>query len=243
MNRSLLLAAFLFSPPSRASPMSCSEAISLSSRLGGSMDVSDLLDEACAGEAPQLTLRQTGTAPAADTRCIAQAIGVSALPAQAMLSVLRRPDPACPDLTATLRRPLDGSNLTVRHQTSGYGYRNHPILKRRKLHTGIDFRASQGEAIPAHAAGQVVRAGRRSGYGLAVELAHPSGHTTLYAHLSRIEVAEGDIVLRGQRLGLAGSTGMSTGPHLHFEVRQGGRPIDPSSFIRAPHRLEKGGRR
>lgn len=120
-------------------------------------------------------------------------------------------------------RPVNGP------VTSGYGYRHHPILKRSKLHTGIDFGARTGTPIVASAAGTVISAGYRGGYGYTVLIDHGSGLSTLYGHCSRIFVKSGARVSQGQRIAAVGSTGLSTGPHLHFEIRVNGKPVNPSS--------------
>jgi len=114
--------------------------------------------------------------------------------------------------------------------TSGYGYRTHPIYHVRKLHTGIDIAASYGASIHAAAGGTVVFAGRWGGYGNCVIIDHGGGLATLYGHCSSISVSEGQEVRQGQTIAAVGSTGLSTGPHLHFETRRNGRPVDPSGF-------------
>lgn len=111
--------------------------------------------------------------------------------------------------------------------TSGFGYRFHPILKRRKLHTGIDFGGPVGSPIVAAASGVVISAGYHGGYGNAVIIDHGGGISTLYGHCSRVFVQSGQRVSAGQRIAAVGSTGLSTGPHLHFEVRKNGTPINP----------------
>jgi murein DD-endopeptidase MepM/ murein hydrolase activator NlpD len=113
---------------------------------------------------------------------------------------------------------------------SGYGYRTHPISGKRKLHAGIDIAAPTGQKIVAATDGLVLSAGWRGGYGLAVVIDHGGGVATLYAHQSRLGVAEGDIVASGQTIGYIGTTGYSTGPHLHFEVRVDGTPVDPMDW-------------
>ncbi len=95
-------------------------------------------------------------------------------------------------------------------------------------HQGVDIAAPQGTAVYVAAEGSVLRAGYdAAGYGRFVEIRHPNGMTTLYGHLSRLDVASGDRLSAGERIGLVGSTGRSTGPHLHFEVRRGDRQINP----------------
>ncbi len=111
--------------------------------------------------------------------------------------------------------------------TSGFGYRMHPILQRVKFHTGVDISAPNGTPILAAADGVVIMAGWRRGYGNTVVIDHGGGVSTLYAHCSSIECSIGQIVKRGQKIARVGSTGFSTGPHLHFERRENGTPINP----------------
>jgi len=115
--------------------------------------------------------------------------------------------------------------------TSGFGYRIHPIFKVRKLHTGINLQASMGDPIKAAAAGTVVFVGWRGGYGKCTIIDHGGGLATLYAHQSTILVSVGQVVKRGAVIGKVGSTGYSTGPHLHFEVRVNGTPVDPMGYL------------
>ena len=115
---------------------------------------------------------------------------------------------------------------------SGFGYRIHPIYKRLRMHTGVDFAAPTGTPIYATGNGVIVRAARdHSGYGLMVEIDHGFGYRTLYAHLSKISVRVGQRVSRGEVLGLVGSTGLSVGPHLHYEVIRNGRTVNPVSYF------------
>lgn len=109
--------------------------------------------------------------------------------------------------------------------------RYHPILHENRPHEGIDITAAFGTPIVAPAAGRVVKVGWENGYGLMVELDHGYGLQTKYAHMSRTAVQVGEMVKRGDRLGFVGSTGLSTGPHLHYEVIVNGRPVDPLKYI------------
>ncbi len=111
--------------------------------------------------------------------------------------------------------------------TSGFGLRYHPILHFARMHSGIDFGASWGSPIVAAADGQVIAAGWSGGYGGQVQVAHASGIVTTYSHMSGIAASAGEPVRQGQVIGYVGSTGLSTGPHLHFEVRMNGRAVDP----------------
>lgn len=119
---------------------------------------------------------------------------------------------------------------TAGRVTSGFGWRTHPVYRTRRLHAGIDIPAPTGQGIVAAADGVIVSAGWRGGYGNAVVIAHSDGLATLYAHQSRLAVRAGQRVRRGQVIGAVGSTGLSTGPHLHFEVRVNGVPRDPMRY-------------
>ena len=111
--------------------------------------------------------------------------------------------------------------------TSGFGMRFHPILRRSRLHSGVDFGVGHGNPIYAVADGVVVFSGRMRGYGNVVVIDHGGGVSTLYAHCSALLVGDGASVKQGQNIARVGSTGMSTGPHLHFEVRKNGAPVNP----------------
>lgn len=115
--------------------------------------------------------------------------------------------------------------------TSPYGYRIHPIFGTMRFHTGIDIGAYAGTSILAADSGVVVEANWIGGYGNTVMIDHGGGYSTLYAHSSKIYVRPGQIVRQGQPIAAVGSTGNSTGPHLHFEVRINGEPVDPLGFI------------
>lgn len=115
--------------------------------------------------------------------------------------------------------------------TSRFGFRTHPIFGTRRLHAGVDFRGATGTPVLAAAAGTVVFAGPRSGYGNAVIIDHGGALATLYAHQNRLSVATGAKVAAGQAVGTVGSTGFSTGPHLHFEARLNGTPVDPLNYL------------
>ena len=116
--------------------------------------------------------------------------------------------------------------------SSSFGYRTHPIFKRRIFHAGIDFAAPSGRKIIAADRGTVIFSGWWGGYGKATILDHGNNITTVYAHQSRIVTKKGQQVEKGQLIGYVGSTGYSTGPHLHFEVRKNGTPINPSTYFK-----------
>jgi len=115
--------------------------------------------------------------------------------------------------------------------TSPFGMRNHPIEKVFKAHQGVDINASKGDPIYAAAAGIVEFAGYSKGYGYNVKIDHQNGFRTIYGHSSKLLVKKGDKVAKGQKIALVGSTGNSTGPHLHFEIRIGNTPVDPTEYL------------
>src|SRR5207244_13313636 len=122
--------------------------------------------------------------------------------------------------------PIPGAPIT-----SGFGPRVHPIYGDVRMHTGIDFGAGYGTPIHAAADGVVMSAGALGGYGNATVIDHGNGLATLYAHQSGMLVAPGQRVSRGQVIGYVGCTGLCTGPHLHFEVRVRGTPVDPMQYL------------
>lgn len=115
--------------------------------------------------------------------------------------------------------------------TSNFGLRRHPISGRRSMHKGIDIAGKHGADIVTMADGLVIFSGRKTGYGKIVEIRHPDGLETRYAHNSQNLVNEGDLVTKGQVIAKLGSTGRSTGPHVHFEVRREGKALDPMRFL------------
>lgn len=115
--------------------------------------------------------------------------------------------------------------------TSEFGMRRHPIARRFKMHNGIDIASPVGTPIKAPADGKVVFAGRSGGYGNMLIVQHGYGVTTMYAHLNKFHVKEGQIVKRGDTIGEVGTSGYSTGPHLHYEVQVDGIPTDPLAFL------------
>lgn len=121
--------------------------------------------------------------------------------------------------------------------SSRFGVRLDPFLKRPALHAGIDYPAPTGTTVAASASGTVRHAGRRGGYGLMVEIDHGGGYVTRYAHLSAIGVVRGQSLAAGETIGQVGSTGRSTGPHLHYEVHRNGKATDPTRYVEAGARL------
>jgi murein DD-endopeptidase MepM/ murein hydrolase activator NlpD len=132
-----------------------------------------------------------------------------------------------------VRKPVVGEV----DMSSPFGMRMDPFLGRPAVHTGIDLRGEVGEPVRATATGRVTIAGREGGYGNMVEISHGNGFATRYGHLSEINVKSGQIVRVGDVVGRIGSTGRSTGPHLHYETRVNGEAVDPQKFLRAGLRL------
>ena len=126
-----------------------------------------------------------------------------------------------PEIDSGLMMPAQGPI------TSYFGYRYHPILHFTRFHAGVDIGAGWGSPIVAAGDGRVVGAGWGGGYGREVQIAHGGGLTSIYGHMSQIVAEPGSVVRRGQLIGYVGSSGLSTGPHLHFEVRQGNTPVNP----------------
>jgi murein DD-endopeptidase MepM/ murein hydrolase activator NlpD len=148
--------------------------------------------------------------------------------AVATLDGLRRALPMTP-----LRKPLAGPL----QMTSGFGFRTDPFFGRPALHSGVDLREDLGAPVRATAAGVVTAAGPQGGYGNLVEIDHGGGLLTRYGHLSVINVVPGQQVAPGAVVGQVGSTGRSTGPHLHYEVRMDGEAVDPARFLKAASAL------
>jgi murein DD-endopeptidase MepM/ murein hydrolase activator NlpD len=137
-----------------------------------------------------------------------------------------RPAPATSGMMMPAQGPI----------TSYFGYRYHPILHFTRFHAGVDIGAGWGSPIVAAGDGRVIGAGWGGGFGREVEIAHAGGLTSIYGHMSEIVAQPGSTVRAGQLIGYVGSSGLSTGPHLHFEVRQGGQPVNPLAvrFTSAP---------
>lgn len=140
------------------------------------------------------------------------------------------------DLMLTRRSGIEASlpsysPVDYPYLSSSFGWRRNPVTGRHAMHEGLDFAAPSGSPIYAASGGVVTEARFRSGYGNLVEIMHGNGLSTRYAHASKLKVKEGDLVEKGQVIALVGSTGRSTGPHLHFEVRIAGHALDPSLFL------------
>ena len=125
-------------------------------------------------------------------------------------------------------RPVKGGRIS-----SGFGYRRDPFTGKTAFHSGIDIAAPKGTAIYAAGAGKVIFAGYHSGgYGYLVEIQHNNGLKTLYAHCSKLYVKVGDFVGKGDHIAAIGSTGRSTGPHVHFEIQLNGKAVDPRKYVK-----------
>ncbi len=135
-----------------------------------------------------------------------------------------------------LERPMPARMIS-----STFGVRADPFLGRSAFHSGIDFAEPPGSAVRATAPGKVIKAGSYGGYGNMVEIDHGDGITTRYGHMSKIAVSVGETVARGETIGAVGSTGRSTGPHLHYEVRRNDKAVDPAKFFRLGDRIREFG--
>lgn len=155
----------------------------------------------------------------------AAAAAAAAAAARQRAAAPTAPGPAAPVSSAGLIYPVNGPI------TSGFGYRKDPYTEQYALHAGIDFGVDAGTPIKAAKAGVVIFAGQETGYGNYTCIEHGGGFSTCYAHQAAIDVTVGQTVSQGQIIGLVGSTGYSTGPHLHFETRVNGNPVDPMQYF------------
>jgi murein DD-endopeptidase MepM/ murein hydrolase activator NlpD len=130
-----------------------------------------------------------------------------------------------------LQAQPSGPPVMEGYESSPFGMRIDPFTGELSFHPGIDFAGPEGEPVKAVAAGVVTWAGPRSGYGNMVEIDHGNGYSTLYGHSEKILVHVGEVVKKGQEIALLGSTGRSTGPHVHFEVLYNGKPVNPAKFV------------
>lgn len=129
-------------------------------------------------------------------------------------------------LAATLSSAVSAGTIT-----SGFGYRQDPMGRGMRHHAGMDIAAKAGTPVYATGDGWVTHAGWLGAYGILIKVVHPSRHETRFGHLSRIAIVQGQYVRKGQLIGYIGSTGRSTGPHLHYEVRFNNVPLNPRSFM------------
>lgn len=143
------------------------------------------------------------------------------------------------DLALTKRVGAEASLPTLNpvnypYLSSSYGWRRHPITRRHTMHEGLDFAAPKGTPIYAASGGVVIESGYHAGYGNMIEINHGNGLVTRYAHASKLTAKVGDLVTKGQMIARVGSTGQSTGSHLHFEVRMAGHALNPTLFLAKP---------
>ena len=160
-------------------------------------------------------------------------MGLSPEPVQTMYQRMDAARQSAQEKQAMLQMLPSGSPLQATQVTSGYGVRHHPIRKSRAMHWGLDLRAARGTPVHATGDGVVEWAGLQasSGLGKMVKLVHNYGFSSIYGHLNSVEVEAGSVVRQGQLLGYSGSTGRSSGPHLHYEVRYLQRRLDPTPFF------------
>ncbi|MEZ4320213.1 MAG: M23 family metallopeptidase [Myxococcota bacterium] len=157
--------------------------------------------------------------------------------ADAFIESFERAEPNLTDLVVeledirALEAALPGRWPSSGSLSSGYGWRRDPVNRSYKFHSGLDVANRRGTPIFAASAGTVIRAGWSGGYGKLVEIDHGYGITTIYAHCTTIFVKEGEHVAQGQKISTVGTTGKSTGPHLHFEVRLDGNSVDPMDYL------------
>jgi murein DD-endopeptidase MepM/ murein hydrolase activator NlpD len=133
-----------------------------------------------------------------------------------------------------------GTPVRSGYITSKFGYRPDPINGRREFHSGIDFAGARGSDVVAVADGLVIFSGTRSGYGRTLEIRHGNGLVTRYGHNQKLLVKDGDLVKNGQTIATLGSTGRTTGPHVHFEVLKNGKPVDPMKYVELNKRDAEG---
>jgi len=219
--------------PHAAAP---SLAASIAARLESGLDAVGGFEERCRDAGDWLLAGRDWLAELAafQTRSGAVAAWVAATGSAAdTLLGLLDPDGRLPRLDLEPYRIMTVQPVDGRH-TSAFGFRMHPVLHRRMLHKGLDFRGDTGTPVHAAGAGVVVHASPWSTYGNIVIIDHGMGVETRYAHLSKIRVRVGDFVAAGALIGNVGATGRVTGPHLHFEVRYFDAPIDPERAFVEP---------
>ncbi len=135
-------------------------------------------------------------------------------------------------LNEKLHKSIPAIKPTIGNYTiNDFGMRRHPILGVRRFHDGIDINCNYGTEVHCSGEGKVIAVERRAGFGLVIEIDHGFGYNTIYAHLSKAMVKKGNSVTRGQIIAKSGNSGLSTGPHLHYEVRHDGIPLDPTDFF------------
>ncbi len=198
----------------------------------------DLLTQQLLGQKAQLQAQaaaqsETVNRLAGDRRALEAAEAQLAQESEALTSLIQQRS-AIEQARSGRRAILGTGQMGIPAQgslTSYYGWRVHPILGYRRFHSGLDFGAAYGSPIWAADSGRVIFAGWYGGYGNAVVIDHGNGVATLYGHCSALYIGEGQAVQKGQPIAAVGSTGLSTGPHLHFEVRVNGQTVDPLGYL------------
>ncbi len=191
-----------------------------SSDMPGAAQLNDLITETLAS-----VLAESGTLGVAE-RLLGEAGPARPAPTRESALALAAPRDAGPGFDVTSLVEHAGARVS-----SAFGHRHDPLTGESRFHHGVDVAAPEGSPVKAALAGRVVFAGARGGYGNVVEIEHEDGRTSRYAHLSAIAVEPGDAIAAGARLGAVGSTGRSTGPHLHFELRNKGLAADPAQAL------------
>lgn len=196
-------------------------------------EIAGLEDEFSFDEPPPIGGPIEPDAPIAGSDPVLEALDVL----QAQLEARERQMRVLEDLllASRMNREVNPSGWPVENGyiSSLFGWRRDPFHGRRAMHYGIDFAGRAGSGVLAVAGGVVTEAGQRDGYGLLVEINHGNGYVTRYGHSKKLLVKVGDRIAKGQRIGLMGSSGRSTGPHVHFEVLLNGRVVNPAQYIQA----------
>jgi murein DD-endopeptidase MepM/ murein hydrolase activator NlpD len=197
--------------------------------IGLSKSIEQQIEKANKGKEDAAALKGVDAQPKPLDTSTPKAYDLHAQPSFAVPSFAtpRQTVEAPPEEDQALTMPLDSD------ASSAFGWRNDPFRGRRKFHNGVDLRAAYGTEVPTAAPGKVTFAGERGAYGLMVVVEHSNGVETRYAHLSSTAVQPGDSVAAGQTIGRVGSTGRSTGPHLHFEVLLDGKRVNPEQIASA----------
>ena len=222
-------------------------------QLQARADLIDALGSRLVGEAQipadEIGFAETPATGSADPARVLDASGVARYKVADFLSELRHLEARLEDrqpklealskalLYRDLRREIRPNGRPVERGwiSSHYGHRLDPKTGKRMFHQGTDFAGARGSRILAAAAGVVTESGVRAGYGKTVKISHPEGFVTRYAHNAQNLVSVGQVVHKGAAVALMGSTGRTTGPHLHYEVQQNGKPVNPKKFIHSSH--------
>lgn len=196
----------------------------------------------CQGVAAQIMKKYSAqkTVSPAETLSVLQNTAANpAAPLSPSIVALASDNPELPSRSDVVQSLLAMTDGLENHMSSDYGMRVHPIEHIKKFHAGMDYALPYGDEVQAPAAGTVSFAGNDGGYGKTVIVDHGHGLQTVYAHLSEVDVKTGEYINKSEPLGKIGSTGISTGPHLHFEVRENNKPIDPKRLESSDQKIAK----